>query len=207
MQQNDFVRMTYSGKLKDTNQVFDQGEDVPIVVGVEYVMKGVDEALLDMNVGDKRTIEIAPQKGFGNRDPDLVKMMPLSEFKKHGQDPRPGMIFEADQYRGRVLSVSGGRVQVDFNHPLAGKILIYDLEINAKIENPEEKVKAMVEYYARTKVEKAEIKINDKEVEIIIPPILNVLYRKKVADDCMRFLGLEKVKFAEVFEKPKEQQL
>jgi len=204
MQTNDFVIVNYSGKVKETSLEFDKGENLPIIVGVNYTLKGIGKALLTMNVGDKKTIEILPEDGFGNRDERLIRLVPLAEFKKHNTDPIPGMTVEADNMRGRVMSVSGGRVKVDFNHPLSGKTLIYDLEIKQKLEDIESKVKALVKMYTNMD-EKVNIAIFEKDIEIELPPLINSLYKKKIANNVMRFLGFEKVKFVEIFEKPKEE--
>jgi FKBP-type peptidyl-prolyl cis-trans isomerase 2 len=203
MQTNDFVIVNYSGKIKENNFEFDKGDDLPIIVGVNYTLKGIDKALLTMNVGEKRTIEVLPEDGFGNRNEKLIRLVPLNEFKKHNTDPIPGMVVEADNMRGKVLSVSGGRVNVDFNHPLSGKTLVYDLEIKKLLEDIESKVAALVKMYTSMD-EKVKIATFEKDIEIELPPLINSLYKKKIADDIMRFLGFEKVKFVEVFEKPKE---
>lgn len=208
MQINDFIRLSYSGKLKEGGMQLDTAENAPIIVGVGYVIKGVDKALLEMNIGDKKTVEIIPEEGFGLRNPKLVRTVPLSEFQRRDTKPYPGMVVEADNYRGRVLTVSGGRVKVDFNHPLAGKILVYDLQVKEKIEKIEEKVKAIVEFYARITTEKVEVHIKDQEIEVITPPMtINSLYKKKISDDIIKFLGFEKIKFSEIYEKPKEEQI
>ena len=207
MQINDFVRVSYSAKIKETGQEFDKTPDksVPIVIKPGFLLKGLEEALLEMNANEKKTIEIPPEKAFGNRDPKLLSLIPISEFRKHDTKPEPGMFFQADNMRGRVLSVSGGRVQVDFNNPLAGKTLVYDLEVKEIIENVEEKVRALFEIFGITDHEKIKTKvISEKEIEIEIPPLINSLYKKKIADDIMKTLKFDKVKFAEVFEKPKE---
>jgi len=168
-------------------------------------LKGIDNALLEMSIGDKKIIELSPENAFGNRDARLVKLVPLSEFKKHNTNPYPGMIFEADNLRGRVLSVSGGRVSIDFNHPLAGKTLIYDVEIKERIESIEDKIRAIIKIYTTLDEGKSKVFANEKEVEIEVPPLINSVYKKKIADDVMKFLGFEKVKFVESFEKPKEE--
>jgi FKBP-type peptidyl-prolyl cis-trans isomerase 2 len=204
MQTNDFVIVNYSGKIRESSLEFDKGENLPIIVGVNYTLKGIDKALLVMQVGDKKTIEILPEDGFGNRNERLIRLVPLAEFKKHNTDPIPGMVVEADNMKGKVMSVSGGRVKVDFNHPLAGKTLIYDLEIKQKLEDIESKVKALVKMYTNMD-EKVNIATFEKDIEIELPPLINSLYKKKIADDVMKFLGFEKVKFVEIFEKPKEE--
>lgn len=203
MQDNDFIRVDYSGKIKESGKSLGEAKNAPLIVGAGYVIKGVDEALKKMNVGEKKTIEISPEKGFGKRNPKLIKLISKSEFRKRDKKPQIGMIVDLGNIRGRVISVSGGRVRVDFNHPLAGKTLVYDIEIKEKIEKPEEKVKAISEAYSG--VSKIEVKITNKETEIRVPPFVNSLMKKKIADDVMKFLDIEKVKFVEVFEKSKEE--
>jgi len=203
MQINDFIRITFSGKLKEGGQVFDEGQKVPVVVGAEYVISGLDKILHDMKVGEKRTVEIFPDGAFGERRTDFIKIIPHAEFVKQGTDPKPGMVVNMDNLRGRILSVSSGRVKVDFNHPLAGKVLVYDVEIISKIEHAEEKIKAIFEFYTKTPADKLKLEVRGKEAELYVAPIIHPVYKKKIADDIIKFTGMEKVKFSEVFEKEK----
>ena len=203
MQPNDFIRISYTGKIKEGGQEFDKGEKVPVVVGAGYVIKGLDEVLQEMSIGDKKTAEITPDKAFGQRNQDMIKLIPESEFKKQNTKPYPGMFIKTDRLQGRVMSVSSGRVKVDFNHPLAGKVLVYDIEVNSKIEDSEEKIRAIFEFYTKTPSEKLKLELKDKEAELFVAPIVHPMLKKKIAEDIMKFLELEKVKFAEVFEKGK----
>ena len=204
MQDNDFIRVDYSGKIKESGKSLGDVKNAPLIVGAGYVIKGVDEALKQMNVGEKKTIEVPPEKGFGKRNLKLIKLISESEFRKRDKKPQIGMIVDIGNLRGRVISASGGRVKIDFNHPLAGKTLVYEIEVKEKIEKPEEKIKAIAEVYSG--VSKIEASISNKETEIKVPPFVNSLIKKKIADDVMKFLNMEKVKFVEVFEKPKEEQ-
>ena len=203
MQDNDFIKVDYSGKIKESGKSLGDVKNAPLIVGAGYVIKGVDEALKQMNVGEKKTIEVPSDKGFGKRNLKLIKLISESEFRKRDKKPQIGMIVDIGNLRGRVISVSGGRVRVDFNHPLAGKTLVYDIEIKEKIEKSEEKIKAIAEVYSG--VSKIEVTIKEKETEVKVPPFVNSLIKKKIADDVMKFLDIEKVKFVEVFEKIKEE--
>lgn len=205
MQEHDFVRISYSGKIKESGQAIDSNENVPVVIGANWVIRGVDDALKEMKIGERKTIEISPEKGFGERNPNFIKLVAESEFRRHGQTPVPGMTINADNLIGRVLTVSGGRVRIDFNHPLAGKALVYDIEVKEKLEKIEDKIKAIMEFHTRGKPEGMKVKVHEKEVEIETPHIMNVLVKKRAADDIMKILGFDKVKFYEIFEKPKEQ--
>lgn len=203
MQKNDFIRLSYSGKIKETQQEFDSG-DVPIVVGAKFVLPGIDEALEQMQVGEKKTVDLAPEKAFGLREQKYVRLVPASQFRKNNMDPYPGMVVSADNMHGRVLSVNSGRVRVDFNHPLAGKTLVYDLEVKSRIDDGKEKLKALVEFYSKVPENKISVEIKGKEAEIIVPPMVSPVYKKKIADDARAFVGIEKIKFSEVYEKTEE---
>ncbi len=203
MERLDFVRISYTGKLKEGGEVFDKNEEISIVIGNGFVIPGLDNALLGMSVGEKKTLEIKPEEGFGSRKEDLVKLIPESEFKKHNTNPYPGMFVEADNFRGRVLSVSSGRVKVDFNHPLAGKILVYDVEIKGKIEGVENKVKSLVGYYTKIEGDKISVSEKGKEIEITAPPLIHPAIKNRISKDLNRLLGFEVVKFSEIF-KPAE---
>lgn len=205
MQKNDFIRLIYSGKIKETSQEFDSGE-APIVVGAKFVMPGVDEALEQMQVGEKKTVEVAPEKGFGLREQKYIKIVPVSQFRKNNMDPYPGMVVSADNMHGRVLSVNSGRVRIDFNHPLAGKALIYDLEIKSKMDESKEKARALVEFYTKLPSDKISVEIKGNEAEITVPPVVSPVYKKKIADDIRAYIGIEKVKFSEIFEKTEEKE-
>lgn len=205
MQKNDFIRLSYSGKVKETQQEFDGGE-VPIVVGAKFVLPGIDEALERMQVGEKKTIEVAPEKAFGLREQKYIRLVPASQFRKNNMDPYPGMVVSADNMHGRVLSVNSGRVRVDFNHPLAGKVLVYDLEIKTKIDDAKEKIKSLAEFYAKVPSSKISVEIKGSEAEIIVPPMVSPVYKKKIADDARAFVGIEKTKFSEVYEKAEEKE-
>jgi FKBP-type peptidyl-prolyl cis-trans isomerase 2 len=201
MQKNDFIRINFQGKIKESGQLFDDGKNVGVVVGGGYVINGLDDILLQMHAGEKKTVDIEPDKAFGPRDHAKVHTLPEAEFKKHGTTPKPGLVVEADNMRGRVMSVTSGRVMVDFNHPLAGKVLTYDIEVISKIEKTEEKMLAIIAYFSKMEPHGMSAKLVGKEAELTVPPLIHPIYKKRIADEIMKFLDVDKVKFSEVFEK------
>jgi FKBP-type peptidyl-prolyl cis-trans isomerase 2 len=163
MQNGDFIRINYVGRL-ESGEVFDLTDEeiakkekihnpkvrygpVPVVVGAGFVIPGLDKALHEMNVGEKKSVTVEPADAFGERDARLVKTVPQSTFKNQKVDPSPGLIVDFGGMKGRIQSVSGGRVRVDFNNPLAGKKLNYELEIVEKIEDPVEQVKGVFDFF------------------------------------------------------------
>jgi FKBP-type peptidyl-prolyl cis-trans isomerase 2 len=105
-----------------------------VILGSNTSLKGIEEALLTMKDGESRKVELTPENAFGPRDPTLVRIMPVGEFRKRDIDPYPGLVLNMDDRRATVRSVTGGRVTLDFNHPLAGEKLIYDVKISGVVE-------------------------------------------------------------------------
>lgn len=121
---------------------------VPVLIGEDYVIEGFENAVEEMDVGEsKEDIEIPPEKGYGRRDSDDVEVYPESEFSQQGiQNISRGDEIMVGQRRGRVVSAQSGRVRIDFNHPLAGQKLSYDIEVVEIVEDDEEKAKNIIEY-------------------------------------------------------------
>ncbi|WP_042698968.1 peptidylprolyl isomerase [Thermococcus sp. PK] len=218
----DVIRLHYTGKIKETGEIFDTTyEDVakeagiynekgiygpvPIAVGAGHVIKGLDEALEGLEVGKKHTIELPPEKAFGKRDPKLIKTFTIGQFRRQGIYPFPGLDVEIEtdsgtKLKGRIISVSSGRVRVDFNHPYAGKTVIYEVEILEKIDDPIEKVKALIELrIPRIDFEKVQIEVGKNDVKIdfgeqAIDPRTLVLGEILLESD-LKFLGYEKIEF------------
>ncbi len=218
MQKGDFVKINYIARL-ESGEIFDLTyEDIakkenaynpkviykpiPIVVGAGFVIKGIDNALLGMNVGDKGGFSIPPEEGFGQRNPKMVRVVPKRIFKEHNIDPRHGLVVDfSGGLRGRVQSASAGRIMVDFNNPLAGKTLKYELEVIEKIEQPDAQIRALLEFYG---INGAEIKLSDGEVEIETTA-LPIELKNRLMQLITEYIKVNnapvrKVKFVEVFQ-------
>jgi len=224
VEKGDVIRLHYTGKIKETGEIFDTTFEevakeagiykengvygpVPIAVGAGHVLKGLDEALEGLEVGKKYEIEIPPEKGFGKRDRKLIKTFTLGQFRRQGIIPFPGMPVEIEtesgrKLKGRVLTVNGGRVRVDFNHPYAGKHLVYEVEIVEKIEDPIEKVKAMIELrLPRVDADKVIIEVGEKDVVVDFTQVKDEIDRGTLAlgeillESDLKFLGYEEVTF------------
>lgn len=217
MQNGDFIRINYIARL-ESGEIFDLTyEDIakkqnvynpkviyrpiPIVVGAGFVIKGIDNALLGMNVGEKKSFDITPEDGFGQRNPRLVRVVPKRVFKEHNIEPVQGMVVDFSSIKGRIQSVSAGRIMVDFNNPLAGKVLKYELEVVEKIDRPERQISALLEFFGVTK---AEIKLSEEEAEIESVPMPIELKNRisKLITEHVKTnnSAIKKVKFVEVFQ-------
>ncbi len=158
----DFVEIEYIGKIKDNGEVFDTNiekeakkigaKDVKpliICIGKAMVVKGLDNALEDKEIGKKYHVDISPEQGFGKRDASLIRIVPMRVFKEKNMNPVPGMMLNLNNSLAKIISVSGGRVSVDLNNPLAGKDIEYDITIKRKVEDEKEKVNALQDFFFR----------------------------------------------------------
>ena len=227
MEKGDIVKVSYSGyvdgKLFDTTDeelakregIYNPGiryGPVTVIVGRGMLIPGLDGALLEMKVGEERELELPPEKAFGKRDPSKIRLIPLREFKKHNINPIVGMPVTINNQVGRIVSVNGGRVLVDFNHELAGKTVKYTLKVEEVVEKPEDIVRELLKLFIPVlNIEEIKVDIGDKEVSITLPgemliPLRDVeVIKKIVADEILKRLDVEKVSFIEEFKRKDEE--
>lgn len=230
IENGDFVRLNFTGKIKENDDVFDTTyEDVakdagiyveektykaiPIVVGGNHILPAIEEAIEGLEAGDSKTIEIESENAFGKRNAGLIQLIPMKEFKKQGMTPVPGMQISSNGQTGKILTVNGGRVKVDFNHELAGKDLVYDVEVVEVIEDDEEKIKSMIELHypsPNMDLDKTVIDIDGNVVNIQLDeiakfdqkPYMDITFaRFAIAKDIWSNMDFDKVNFVDAFEK------
>ena len=118
-------------------------------------------------------------------------MMPLSVFKKQKLDPFPGLQVNIDGTFGVVRTCSGGRVLVDFNHPLSGREIIYEIDIKKIITNDEDKVKSIIKGLVNK-----EVSCSVKEGKAVIDLDLPEQFQKLIEERIMSLIkSLKKVEF------------
>jgi len=223
LQKSDFVLIEYVAKVKETGEVFDttneetakkehlykEGdiyESKLVVVGESWVLKALDESLTTMEVNKPNTVEISPEKAFGPRDPEKVKRVPLKQLLAKDMTPTLGMRLEHGGKMATVRTIGAGRVLLDFNPPLAGKTLIYDVTVKKKLETPKEKIAALVHRRIPAVEEgRFEFAIKAKTVNIEMPEEAFYLEgiqvaKRGIALDIQRFFhDITTVKFSETF--------
>ncbi|MCP8314374.1 MAG: FKBP-type peptidyl-prolyl cis-trans isomerase [archaeon] len=220
------VYVNYIAKIKDTNEVIEvtiedeakklgvhdpsrKYEPRLIAIGEGWVLKGLDEALASTNVGDKISVEITPEKGFGQRDPSKVKMIPLRKFGEKASEIRVGDEVEVENKIGIVRFVGSGRAQIDFNHRLAGKTLLYDVDIIRKVEADKDKIVALIKRRIAIEEEKIELTMENDSVKIKLPVDLYLLeglqiIKRAISNDIFKFIKeVSKVYFIELYEAKK----
>lgn len=225
MQKDSVVEIDYTGRIALSNEVFDTTVEknavdagifdekakygpVAIIVGAGDLLKGLDNAVLEMHAGEQRKIRLNPGEGFGERRHEMISVVPLQKFREKKIAPAPGLIVELNGQRGRVQSVSGGRVRVDFNHPLAGKELEYEIKVIGEIKKPREKIEAFYnKYFGMVPETEKKLKVLEKSVEVSLSPrwSANLGPLKKLFSERVNSYvkGYGSVKFVEEFREEK----
>lgn len=218
----DFVLMEMTGKAEETGEVFDTtNEDVAkekgihregntygarlVVVGEGWVLRGLDARLRGTKPNEQTAIEVPPAEAFGERDPSQVQLIPFRILRSKGINPVPGAELEIDGRQAVIRSVGAGRVQVDYNHPLAGRKIVYDVKVTEIIEEEKAKVKALIgRRFTGIDADKFGQKMGKKKMTITIPDEIffgeNIQIAKRgLAMDILKFFPeLEDVEFQEI---------
>jgi len=135
VKQGDTVKIHYTAKMAGGN-VFDTSrkrDPLEFKVGEGKVIKGIEEAVLGMNEGEKKTVTVPQEKAYGSHKSDMVIQIPRSRLP-NDLEPSVGQLLEVHHPDGNssvvtVTEVSDDSVTLDANHPLAGKELTFDIEI------------------------------------------------------------------------------
>ena len=129
------VRIHYTGRFT-SGEVFDSSADrdpLEFQLGAGMVIPGFDKAVTGMAVGDKQTVQIEPAEGYGERDERLVQEVPKDALQGD-TEPAVGMQLQSQTPDGQVMTlviteVAEETFTVDANHPLAGQVLEFDIEL------------------------------------------------------------------------------
>jgi len=196
IQKNDFIEIEFTGKSngeifdttnpEEAKQIGLEADVKPflISIGNEMLLKGLDEDLAGKEIGKKYAVHLTPETAFGKRDASLIKTMPMRVFREKNITPYPGLALQFDNQVAKILSVSGGRVTVDFNNPLAGKDVDYDYKVLRKLEDNNEKINALQDFFFRQRFEFT-VKTDEKskKIKVVfknhkIQPILKMFSQK-----------------------------
>ncbi len=221
----DFLLVEMTGRAVETGEVFETTDEEtaksegiyseertygPRLVVVEegWVLKGLDDRLPGLKVGEAAKVEIPPGEAFGERSAENVRIVPYRNLRSKGVNPVVGQQIELDGRSPTVRSVGAGRVQLDYNHPLAGRAIAYDVTATKRFEGDEEKIKALIgRRFIGIDVEKFGLKMLKKRVRIKIPDEIffgeNIQIAKRgVALDIQRFFPeVDEVEYTEVIKR------
>jgi FKBP-type peptidyl-prolyl cis-trans isomerase SlyD len=158
VKEKDFVELEYTGRLKDGNLVFDTTDEktakehglpkgrygpVVIILGQGQLLKGLEAEIVGKEPGTY-TVELQAERAFGKKNAKLIQMVPTKKFLENKIQPVPGLQLNIDGMLCTIRQVTGGRAMVDFNHPLAGKDIVYQLKISRIVTDKKEQLKAVL---------------------------------------------------------------
>ncbi len=196
---HDFIEIEYTGTLSD-GKIFDttsrsiaeqhgifnpkmKYQPAIVCVGERQLLQGLDNDLIGKEIGKTNYITLQPEQAYGKRDIKKIRIVPAHTFTENKMRPYPGLQVDVDGEIGIISSIAGGRVIVNFNHPLAGKEVQYEYKILRKIENLDEKIVHYIHNVMRIPKETIKVAINGNTALIELPlqlpePILNTLTLK-----------------------------
>lgn len=168
-----------------------------VILGAGQIVPGLEEELIGKEPGQSGSVELPPEKAYGVRDPEKIETVMLNRFKD--EKPYPGMRVSVDGKIGTVTRIVGRKATIDFNHPFADKTVRFDYRILERIEDREEKLRAMIKIFSDIELES---KITDDVAEITVPWEISyykdwLMIRRWLADMALRTLGLKEVRFVE----------
>lgn len=127
------VKVHYRGTLRDGTEFDSSREREPIefTIGGGQVIQGFETAVADMRPGERRTVTVPPDDAYGPRQDEAVQPVPLEIFD---EQPEVGAMVQllapdGSELQATIASVEEDRVVLDFNHPLAGEPLTFELEL------------------------------------------------------------------------------
>ncbi|GIU70291.1 MAG: peptidyl-prolyl cis-trans isomerase [Candidatus Woesearchaeota archaeon] len=204
IQKGDFIEIDFTARVKSSGVVFDTTieseakkhniyvkdyvfKPMIVCVGEGQLVKQLDDFLIGKKLG-KYSVDIPD--AFGKKDAKLLRLISIKEFHKHNIDPIPGLEVELDSHRGVVRTVNGGRVIVDFNHPLASQEIVYDIDIKRIVEDDSEKIKGILDF----------LKFPYKNVEIdnnqaIIYTDIDLEMNQLISEEIQRLTKIKEITF------------
>ncbi len=229
LEKGTLIFANYTARVKDTGEAIEttleyeakklnkydatrKYEPRLVSVGEGWLISGLDEEIKKMDVGQRREVELSPEKAYGQRDPTQMRMVPLRKFGEREHELEVGDTVDIDNRVGIVRFIGSGRAQVDFNHRLAGKSIVYDFEVVKKVETDDEKVRALVDRRFAGEGSKVAFKLGERELEVSIPEELFLLeglqiIKRGISNDVFKFVPtVADLTFVEKFknEKPLE---
>ncbi len=199
IKKGDFIELKYTGKVGgevfDSTDQLKNAKSIIVCVGQGHVLKGLDASLEGKKIGPDFSVKISPEDGFGRKDAQLIQMIPKSKFSEQKITPQVGMQLNIDQQLAIIRQVSGGRVLVDFNHPLAGRELEYTAKPVRKVEDKAEQLKHLLMMEIGLPENQFSTKIKGEEASIEFPEALKAMF------DQVKEQLIERVKAAIAFKK------
>lgn len=224
--EDDWIKIDYIGRLKENSKVFDTTlEDIarqenlfdekrsysPLLCRAgdeKFLIPGLAKNLVGLELNATQTFEIPAAEAYGERDTKKIEMIPTRRLRKANIDPRVGNHIQLSGRSGTIIWAGGGRTRVDFNHPLAGKDLIFDVTAVEHIENDEEIRKEIISRrFSGINMDEVTIEVSEdpKSITISLPNYLIfmeglAIAKFTLASELRDFLDFKMVKFVDLFD-------
>lgn len=196
IKEKEFIEVEYTGKLQDNNTVFDTTDEkiakdsgiyqegqkfgkVIICLGEGHILESLEKELIGKELGEF-TIPLKTEDAFGKKSAKMIQLISATKFTKEGIKPQVGLQVNVDGIFGIVKSVTGGRVLVDMNHPLAGKDVVYTVKVSKIITDAKEKIQGILDLqFGKGAVES---EFNEGNLSITLKFDLPEDYQEKLAE-------------------------
>lgn len=210
LEKGTLIFANYTAKVKDTGEAIETNlEDEAkklniydatrkygprlIAVGEGWLISGLDDAIRGLDVGQKKEVVLSPEKAYGNRDATQTRMIPLRKFGEKAHELAVGDTIEVDNRVGVVRFIGSGRAQVDFNHRLAGKSIVYDFEVLKKVETDDDKVRALIDRRFAGEGSKVTFSRKGDDLEVEVPENLFLteglqIIKRGISTDVFKFV-------------------
>lgn len=228
LQKGSLIFAKYTAKVKDTGEVIEATDEEEaknlkvyeesrkygprlVAVGEGWLISGLDAEVAKLDVGEKKVIELQPDKAFGLRDPTQLRMIPLRKFGEREHELEVGDSVDVDNRVGVVRFIGSGRAQVDFNHRLAGKSIVYDFEVLSRVDTEDDRVKALVERRLGSEGTKPAFELKEGELKVTIPEDMFLMdglqiIKRGISNDVFKFVPtVATLTFVEAFKNEKAQ--
>ena len=217
----DFIKVEMTGSSQETGEVFETTSEEEareagiweesrtygprlVIVGDGYVLRGLDERLPGTPFDEEVEIDIPPEEAFGERNAADVTMIPFRVLRSKGVNPYVGAELEIDGRPAVIRSIGAGRVQVDYNHPLAGRQIVYKLKVVEHVTDEKDKIRALIgRRFLGIETSEFDVKKTKKKLRIGIPDQIffgeNIQIAKRgVALDLLRYFeDIDEVEYYE----------
>lgn len=221
----DFIMVEMTGRADETGEIIDTSDEELareegvydegrtygpklVIVGDGYVLRGLDQRLPGVPFDEETDIEIPAAEAFGERNPDNVQTIPYRMLRSKGFNPVIGAELEIDGRQAIVRSVGAGRVQVDYNHPLAGRKIVYKLRVTENVTDEKKKMEALIgrrflgidtgEFKLRKTKKKLRIGVSD---QVFFGENIQIAKRGVALDILRYFEELDEVEFYETIKR------
>lgn len=227
MQDGDFIKIDYqmragedkqlietnSAELAKENGIFDENAyygDFVAIVGSELFFKPLNDSFRNAEVGKEYEVEIKPEDAFGVRDPKNIHVHNMREFQRQNITPEVGKEVMLNRRRGKIISVTPGRVLVDYNNRYAGKTIYYKYTLKEKIEDVPSKALAVVRIYYPKESQNFSVTSDSTKISMVVSEaakfdVMWIESKYQIVNDIRKYIRDYDIEIVERYSKTQDQ--